>query len=973
MIPLDEHVEITEVACVLRLTTSDDASVDSAVKTCNMTFKMSAMPGAKALLALVSSGSIATAKECYAEILETLPFILKASLDAGKQPNISDMLHRASNAHNAMIAIVSGCVGRYVDRPLSLHLVLDELAQAMKGGHVPTGFPALVLVGEAVRAFSNVTEGHMSASGNGHSESLSEETLSYLSAHVDFTLPPHWESSIPVDQKDQTEYHLKLLSEHTAAIAALHYFLHADVDASFMPSYTAAMKVIPALASVKGYDINRRMYFNDVRRDWRLWDRLISEEEEIRRMSIWKLHLGPLRDVHTSSAHAYTVEILAETLNILGSKVALYAHSCGFDLIANTPTTVSGAVTPSIGEIPSELGTQRDSNGSEEVFRALSNAQEIFGTAADASLALVLEEQSMRRKLEDFRRGEVKASGRDLLPLNAVWSDDEAFEILDRYPQLSVGVVNGASGGDEAKVISELDDSAYHLEYIAEKSLKKSDEYLDKPVGIAVLESKMFVIDNANGNFVQRDSDNAIILGQSSTQLLRPRSAVLFPMGGKKLLYIMSDTSHHILKAFEVGEKHGVKLSSDGGAALIHLAGTGSAGKDNRPQAKKSSFSFPAGLAVYEPPAHAPKGCSRTMLVVCDSMNHCLRSLQLNARTGEWEVDCLVGTMGKQGQQDGSHNEALLRSPQYVCVNSLTGDLYISTQGKDSISIRKYNLFTQSMSTLHVGEPIKTAGDMCIGDDGVILLTDGAANTVWAVDPDTGSVSPFLTQQEAFESMKYKVSKEEFKDKKFIPLCVRVASKGCYLITDGCEGRTYRYFKRDGIPLAIKYHLAKYTQTRQFQAAYNWAVDEFVRVHLAANSALKRAVVSLMQTKHAACVRAYEKQASDLLIACRQITLPTPTQDTQIALQIFIRNAPSMRTLAAFLTGVESTHIMTENTDLCAKCRNALIHYLSEYDYSLSHYLSFHDEIGALCQILRANVLQANLQECVCLVLKNEK
>ena len=123
----------------------------------------------------------------------------------------------------------------------------------------------------------------------------------------------------------------------------------------------------------------------------------------------------------------------------------------------------------------------------------------------------------------------------------------------------------------------------------------------------------------------------------------------------------------------------------------------------------------------------------------------------------------------------------------------------------------------------------------------------------------------------------------------------------------------------------------------------------------------KQVAKSIMSTKHWICSNYYQEEVSIISSLATKRTLSVES------ISLMILNAPSIASLAYLLT-----HVNISGFEMKTACLEAFLQFQTSYDFS-SPYLSLDEELLALATIYRTNRIDINLQESICLVLKDER
>lgn len=118
-----------------------------------------------------------------------------------------------------------------------------------------------------------------------------------------------------------------------------------------------------------------------------------------------------------------------------------------------------------------------------------------------------------------------------------------------------------------------------------------------------------------------------------------------------------------------------------------------------------------------------------------------------------------------------------------------------------------------------------------------------------------------------------------------------------------------------------------------------------------------------MKAKQLLCSSNYKVQtaALKLLQDKRELSL-----EAAVAM---ILNAPDLDSLRYYLEAVDTSKFQK---DTMKACMEAFVQFLTQFDFS-SAYFDHNHELSALSKILRANKSHLNVQDCVCLILNNDR
>ncbi|GAA1548217.1 MULTISPECIES: NHL domain-containing thioredoxin family protein [Brevibacterium] len=230
------------------------------------------------------------------------------------------------------------------------------------------------------------------------------------------------------------------------------------------------------------------------------------------------------------------------------------------------------------------------------------------------------------------------------------------------------------------------------------------------------------------------------------TELFYPGKVTALPTGN----LLVADSGHHSLVEYDPSAQ-----------TIVRRIGTGARGADDGDFAR-ASFSEPGGITVLPDDVAAKAGYH---LVVADTVNHCLRGINLDtetvttvAGTGAQHmvgaIDNVVGTHGELGHYDGPALDVKLSSPWDVLFVPSTAEVVVAMAGNHTIwsfnpeagSIR---LLSGTMNEgLTDGDAdnawfAQTSG-LDLSSDGDVFIADSETSAIRRLDPNTGAVSTLI-------------------------------------------------------------------------------------------------------------------------------------------------------------------------------------------------------------------------------------
>lgn len=266
---------------------------------------------------------------------------------------------------------------------------------------------------------------------------------------------------------------------------------------------------------------------------------------------------------------------------------------------------------------------------------------------------------------------------------------------------------------------------------------------LMKPYGLAVCGDFLLFVDSGSALIKAFSPPNDVVSLSSQSDFVKPRFPCVHIISetNKRLnaLVLVTDTNNHTVKASEYVFDREHKNQFPVRLNFKNFAGSSSMGGVNG-AADSARFRFPLSIVSLQP--FSP------ILIVCDTGNHCLRSI--SQTTTGWTVNLIAGVFGMAGHSDGhvGKDKVLLTSPACAFASVDEKVVYFTEQDEKRPNLRKFCPFTNKVTTVVSGAPFVYPTGICAGDIGFLLVTDPYAKCIWKVEISTGSVSNFISNED---------------------------------------------------------------------------------------------------------------------------------------------------------------------------------------------------------------------------------